>query len=399
MKTRPLQLGLILIAGIVAIYYASASSQAQRANTVNLSAQRTLIAEHCVACHNQKSRTANVALEGLDFNRVGEHAEIWEKVLRKVRTGQMPPPKAPKPAASEVAAFVGWLEGALDRAAELNPNPGRPAVHRLNRAEYSNAIRDLLALDIKPGAALPVDDSGHGFDNIGEVLTLSPALLEKYLSVARRVSRLAVGDLTIKPSEERFRPLRHARGNRADDELPFYSRNGPSAPYYFPLDGEYLISLKTLSNPRANEPARFFEIRLPVRAGLRAVGVAFAREDAKPEAVTKPLDLLLDGASIKRVEIREATRLDALTISGPFNVTGRGKTLSRARIFVCRPTREKEEAACAKRILATLARRAFRRPVTQADLNPLLVFYERGRRAGDFDYGIQRALEALLVAP
>jgi len=414
-------LGLALLTGIAAVYCASSSSQAQRANTVNISARRALVEEYCVACHNQKSKTAGIALEGLDFNRVGGDAKIWEKVLRKVRTGQMPPPNAPKPDAPDVAAFVIWLEGALDRAARLGPNPGRPVVHRLNRAEYSNAIRDLLAVDIKPGAALPVDDSGHGFDNIGEVLTLSPALLEKYISVARKVSRLATGDLTLKPAEERFRPLRRARGARDDDELPFYSRGGPSVQYYFPLDGEYLISLKTLPNARAGEPARTYETRLPAPAGLRTVGVAFPREDAKPEPVlpeapqvggnaaglpaarTKPLDLQLDGARIKRVEIHETTRLDALTISGPFNVTGRGETPSRARIFVCRPASTNKEAnegaACAKKILANLARRAFRRPVTDEDLNPLLAFYERGRRAGDFDDGIQRALEAMLVSP
>jgi cytochrome c551/c552 len=412
MKKRLLQLSLVVFISGVAIFYSGAQSQAQRANTL---AQRTLIEENCVACHNQKTKTAGVSLEGLNFNDVNENEALWERVLRKVRTGQMPPPVVPRLEAADREAFVSWLEGALDSAARLNPNPGRPTVHRLNRNEYSNAIRDLLAVDIKPGEALPVDDSGHGFDNIGEVLTISPTLLEKYISMARKVSRLAVGDPEIKPSEERFQPRRMGRGERASDDLPFYSRGGLSVQYYFPLDGEYLIRVKTPPNVNAGLPAQFYETRLPVKAGLRTVGVTYPREDAKADpappslqrgaapAMAKaqmiPLDLWLDGARIKRFEVSETTPIDVVTVSGPFNATGRGETPSRARIFVCRPGKESEEAACAKRILATLARRAFRRPVTDADLNPLLAFYERGRRERDFDSGVQSAIEAMLVSP
>jgi hypothetical protein len=415
-KRRLFQFGLLFFIGGLAILYSGSSSRAQRANA--LSAQRALIEENCVVCHNQKSKTAGVSLQGIDFNNLGANAALWEKVLRKVRTGQMPPPGAPRLEGPEAAAFVNWLEGALDRAARLKPNPGRPAVHRLNRTEYSNAIRDLLAVDIKPGAALPVDDSGYGFDNIGEVLTISPALLEKYISVARKVSRLAVGDQAVKPSEERFQPRRMGRGERASDDLPFYSRGGLSFQYYFPLDGEYLIRVKTPANVDIGAPAQFYEARLPVKAGLRAVGVTFPREGAKIEpalpgirrgglpgmagmapAQTIPLDLRLDGARIKRFEVPDTTPIEIVTVSGPFNVTGRGETLSRSKIFICRPTRDKEESACAKQILSTLARRAFRRPVTDADLNPLLAFYERGRRERDFDYGVQGAIEAMLVSP
>jgi len=417
MIKRRLQLGLVLFIGGIGALHAVTPSQAQRASAPDRAAQRALIEDHCVSCHNQKAKTADISLQGLSFNSVSDHVVVWEKVLRKLRTGQMPPPGAPRPEVSDVAAFVNWLEGALDRAARLNPNPGRPAVHRLNRAEYSNAIRDLLAVDIKPGAALPVDDSGHGFDNIGEALTLSPTLLERYMSVARRVSRLAVGDPAIKPSEERFQPRRIGRNDRAGDDLPFYSRGGLSVQYYFPLDGEYLIRVKTPPNVDVGEPANVYEIRLPVKAGLRAVGVTFPREGAKLDPVlpgapriggnapgmaparTTPLDLRLDGARIKRFEVPDTTRIDILTVSGPINAAGRGETPSRARIFVCRPDSADEEAACAKKILAGLARRAFRRPVTDADLNPLLAFYERGRREGDFDYGVQNALEAMLVAP
>jgi len=416
MKKRRLQLSLVIFIG--AAYYAAGPSGAQRANMPDQAARRALIEDYCVACHNQKSRTAGVSLEGANFNNVGDNAELWEKVLRKLRTGQMPPPGAPRPEAPDATAFVKWLEAALDRAARLNPDPGRPAVHRLNRTEYSNSIRDLLAVDIKPGSALPVDDSGHGFDNIGEVLTISPALLEKYISVARRVSRLAVGDSAVKPSEERFQPRRMGRGDRVSDDLPFYSRGGLSFQYYFPLDGEYLIRIKTPANVDVGAPAKFYEMRLPVKAGLRTVGVTFPREGAKPEPALPnirrggppgmgptaapqmiPLDMRLDGARIKRFEVPDTTPIEVVTVSGPFNAEGRGETPSRARIFVCRPAQEREEAACAKQILATLARRAFRRPVTDADLNPLLDFYERGRRERDFDYGVQSAIEAMLVSP
>src|SRR5215475_1601547 len=245
MKKRLLQLSLVVFISGLAVFFSGGQSEAQRANTL---AQRTLIEENCLTCHDQKTKTAGVSLEGLNFNKVGENAALWERVLRKVRTGQMPPPGLPRLEASGAAAFVNWLEGALDREARLNPNPGRPGVHRLNRTEYSNAIRDLLAVDIKPGASLPVDDSGYGFDNIGDVLTISPALLEKYMSVARKVSRLAVGDPEVKPSEERFQPRRMGRSERVSDDLPFYSRGGLSFQYYFPLDGEYRIRIKTPAN-------------------------------------------------------------------------------------------------------------------------------------------------------
>jgi mono/diheme cytochrome c family protein len=418
MKNRRLQSGVVLLIGIAAAFYAISPSRANRGKTVANADHQAMVEEYCVGCHNKESKTAGISLEGLNFNKVGADAAVWEKVLRKVRTGQMPPSGMPRPDAAAASAFVSWLEGSLDRAAEADPNPGRPAPHRLNRAEYSNAIRDLLAVDINPGSSLPIDDSGHGFDNIGEVLTLSPALLEKYMSAARRVSRLAIGDITIKPGEEQFHQRRdppgtassqRSRGERVSDDLPFYSRGGLSFQHYFPLDAEYLIRI------RSNRG--FYDMRMAVKAGLHTIGVAFPRSDAKPEPAVPgpgrfggappgmaapqmiPMDLRLDGARIKRFEVPEFTGTDVVLIRGPFNVTGRGETASRAKIFVCRPASEKEETKCARKILATLTRRAFRRPVTDADVNPLLAFYERGRREGDFDYGIQNAIEAMLVSP
>ncbi len=421
-KRKILQLGIaLLVCGWLVSGYQS-GSQAQRRTTAATAAQRALINDYCVSCHNQKTKTAGIVLEGLDFNRVANNAEVWEKVLRKVSTGQMPPASAPKPEKKEAAALVAWLESTLDHADAVNPQPGRPTIHRLNRAEYSNAVRDLLAVDIQPGQWLPVDDSGHGFDNIGEVLSLSPALLEKYLSAARRVSRLAIGDKTIKPTEDRYLPRRNSRNEKTSDDLPFFSRGGLSFQHYFPLDGEYLIRVRTPSNGETGEPTRFFDHKLTVKAGLRSVGAAYPRQSAKAEpavpgprrpgggappamgaVANQPLDLRLDGARLQRFEIPETTSVEMIIVSGPFNATGRGETASRAKVFSCRPASALastgEEATCAKQILTKLARRAFRRPVNEADVTPLLAFYERGRQAGEFDDGIQRALEAMLVAP
>ncbi|NOT63660.1 MAG: DUF1592 domain-containing protein, partial [Acidobacteria bacterium] len=417
-KRKFLQTGIALLAGGWLVAGWQSAPHAQRRTPVVTAAQRALIADYCVSCHNQKKKTAGIVLEGLDFTRVANQADLWEKVLRKVSTGQMPPANAPKPDKAEAGAFVKWLEGTLDHAAAVNPQPGRPAVHRLNRAEYSNAIRDLLAVDIQPGQWLPVDDSGHGFDNIGEVLSLSPALVEKYLSAARRISRLAIGDKTIKPSEDRYLPRRNSRNEKTSEDLPFFSRGGLSVNHYFPLDGEYLIRVRTPSNGETGEPVRFFDHKLNVKAGLHKVGAAYPRLSAKADPAipmvrrpgaaappatanvrTQPLDLRLDGARIERFEIPETTSVEMMIVSGPFNATGRGETASRKLIFSCRPVVANEEAACAKQILSHLARRAFRRPVNEADVTPLLAFYEQGSRSGEFDDGIQRALEAMLVAP
>ena len=390
---------------------------------------RALVDQYCVVCHNQKSATAGVVLNGIDFDHIAGNAPLLERVLRKFRSGEMPPAGMPRPAAPVAAEFTKSLEESLDRAAAGNPNPGRPAVHRLNRVEYSNAIRDVLALDIQPGSALPVDDSGYGFDNIGDVLSMSPALLEKYMSAARLVSRLAVGNTTIKPSVEDLSGRRDGpggggpqRNERASDDLPFDSRGGFVLRYYFPVDAEYVIRVKV----GQGGGDRKLEIRQPVAAGLRSIGVTFLRESAKAEvalpggrgaaaaaAAGAPgagrgslpmaqLDLRLDGVKVKRFEVPEGNnppQATGVTISGPYNITGPGDTPSRARIFVCRPTGEKDEEPCARKILAGVAHRAFRRPVTDADLKPLMTFYRGGREQRDFDFGIEKALRALLVSP
>lgn len=405
-------------------------ADAQKAPPAAGSPQRALLQQYCQGCHNKKQATAGIALDALDLTDVGGSAHAWEKVLRKVRTGEMPPPGLPRPNKTAASSFAVWLEQSLDTAAAANPNPGRPAVHRLNRQEYSNAVRDLLALDINPGAQLPVDDSGYGFDNIADVLSLSPALLERYIASARLVSSLAVGDIKMKPAEEQFIPLRDppsnfrrpSRAERMSQDLPFNSRGGLSIQHYFPVDAEYLFRVKLTGNQPPQAPASY-EVRVPVKAGLRTLGVAFLRESPKAELEAPPvagapartgtpppanvfpaeMDIRLDGARVKRFTIpqRPAARTDVATlvVGGPYNITGRGDTPSRARIFVCTPATAKEEEPCAKTILSTLARRAFRRPVVEADLRPLLAFYNRGRRDGSFEDGIQKALQAMLVSP
>lgn len=401
----------------------AAAPQGERgsARPAAISAHTGLIQKHCITCHNDKSRTAGLSLQGLDLENLAAQADIWEKVLRKVRSGEMPPPNVRnRPEPADAAALAAFLETTLDRAAAANPNPGRPGVHRLNRAEYSNAIRDLLAVDVKPGDWLPVDDSGYGFDNIAAVLSTSPALLERYMSAARRISRLAVGDLTLKPFDELYDaprdPFKGVRNERLSEELPFDSRAGISVRHYFPADADYVFKIRFRGIPPSlNDEDDLYQVRLPIKAGLHVVGVTSPRENAKLESETPagapgrgsalpqvpyPVDLRLNGARLKRFDVPGGTpEVSRLIIGGPYNPSGRGDTPSRAKIFVCRPATVKDESACARAILSNLAHRAFRRPVTAADLQPLYEFYEQGRSAGDFDRGIQNALQALLVAP
>ncbi len=331
-------------------------------------AATTLFTQYCVVCHDNQKRTAGVTLQGLDLSNIGDHAELLERVLRKVAAGQMPPAGMPRPNAARMAEFSKWLETSLDAEAAAHPNPGRPAIHRLNRAEYSNAIRDVFALDIDAGSQLPVDDSGYGFDNIGDVLSLSPALLDRYLSVGRKIARLAVGDPTIKPSEEVFEPRREPnrgvaaavpiRAEWMSDDLPFDSAGGLSVRYYFPLDAEYVIRIRrgALNTPVKIAP---FEVRLPMKAGPHTIGVTFPKESLKlesvepsiarrsaylsserPEASLAGMDLRVDGARVRRFPRPDdgvSPPVMNLGIDGPYNVTGRGDTPSRAKIFVCHP--------------------------------------------------------------
>jgi cytochrome c551/c552 len=409
----------LVAAALVAGAAASPTSQSAPAP-----ADAAFVRTYCVSCHNDRAKTAGLSLQNLDLADVPAHADIWEKVARKVRSGEMPPSTVRnRPDAPSATAFAAFLEETIDRAAASHPDPGRATVHRLNRAEYSNAIRDLLGVDVRPGEWLPVDDSGYGFDNIAAVLSTSPALLDRYLSAAHKVSRLAVGDVSQKPVEEiydaRRDPLKGSRNERLSDDLPFDSRAGIVARHYFPLDAEYVFKVRVLGvQPDGEQPdVDPYQVRVPVKAGLHTVGVTSPRENLKPERdapaggggggrggtteIPWPVDLRLDGARVKRFDVVAATppEINKLVVGGPYAPAGRGDTPSRRKIFVCRASQPAQEPACARSLLTTLARRAFRRPVTRADVDPLFAFYEQRRAGADFESGIQAAIEAMLVAP
>ena len=378
---------------------------------------RAILDRYCVACHNARTLTAGLALDGVDPAHVADDAAVWEKVLRKLRTRMMPPSPRPRPDAATYASLVTWLETALDRAAAADPDPGRPAVQRLNRAEYANAVRDLLALDVDAQTLLPADDSGYGFDNIGDVLSVSPGLLERYLLAAAKISRQAVGDPTLRPTTAVYRtsPLL-AQNGRANEDLPFGSRGGLAVRHHFPLDAEYVIRVALRGRARAGHALevrldrervqRFdlgdrapLEVRVPVAAGTRLLGVSFVEalerslpldgRPPPPPITSFAFTLYPNDPAVERVEV-----------VGPYAGRTPADTPSRRAIFTCHPDTPGDETACAGRIVARLARRAYRRPVTAADTAPLLAAYEAGRREGaGFEDGVRWAIEALLVSP
>ena len=405
-------------------------SAAARVQPERSAAHGELVQKYCITCHNDRLKTGGLSLQSLDPGDAPAHAEVWEKVMRKLRSGEMPPAAVrSRPDPQAAGELVRYLETTIDQAAAAHPNPGRAPAHRLNRAEYSNAIRDLLAVDIRPGDWLPVDDSGYGFDNIADVLSTSPALLERYMYAARKVSRLAVGDLTIKPAEEiyaaRRDPNKGTRNEQLNEDLPFDSRAGMTVAHYFPLDAEYVFKVRFAGVQAGGEEQEIdpYQLRVAVKAGLHAVGVTSPRENLKAERespaapgggggrggtvdIPSPVDLRLDGARLRRFDVRAPTPdVTTLVIGGPYNATARGDTPSRRAIFVCQPERPAQEPACARTILTTLARRAFRRPVHADDIDPLYAFYERARahrgeaESVDFEGGIEAALEAMLVSP
>jgi Protein of unknown function (DUF1592)/Protein of unknown function (DUF1588)/Protein of unknown function (DUF1585)/Protein of unknown function (DUF1587)/Protein of unknown function (DUF1595)/Planctomycete cytochrome C len=384
----------------------------------------SLTDQYCVVCHNDKLKTGGFSLQGLDANNAASHAEIWENVIRKLRAGEMPPPGLPRPDKALAEEFTVKIEDELDAAAAAHPNPGRPAIHRLNRAEYANAIHDLLGIDLDASATLPNDDSGYGFDNIADVLSSSTVLLERYMSVARTASMLAVGDTHIRLTRDRYTPPEAGlpgsgppRLERVSDELPFDSRNGISIKREFPVDAEYLIHIDFPANSDG-VPATPVELKMPIAAGSRTVGVAFFRETAKPELEAPPvkgappvqpknpgtakMDLRVDGARVKLFDVPVGAappQITGVVISGPYNVRGPGDSPSRRKIFVCHPVKPSDEEPCAREILSSLARMAYRRPVANADVAPLMGFFERSRPAAGFDGGVEKAIEAMLVSP
>ena len=452
-------------AAVVAAEHASTVAESAQASgsiaaAEAAAARQALLDRYCVTCHNERMHargTVPFAFDGLDLADAGADAEIWEKVVAKLRLGMMPPQGRPQPTPAAHDDFVMWLETALDRAAAARPYPGRPAVRRMTSAEYVNAVRSLIDLDVDESWLLfPADDvDQQGFDTNGDVLSVSPALFERYLAAANRVSRLAVGDPTIGPgyaAATYSTPRLLYQDDRASEDLPFGSRGGMAIRHYFPLDGDYEVRIRlrrmiydyivgmgrshtievrldgalvgsftvgdadsrgypsaysffgTIRGDPAweeyvsNEADANLIVRFPAPAGRHVVGVSFVAARTEPTGV---LERRLSGFSLSGLGFYHGNAaVERVEIAGPHGATGPGDTASRRRIFTCRPDGADAAAArCAREILSRLARRAYRRPVTGADVDTLMRFYAAGRAERGFEGGIQKALERLLVAP
>jgi hypothetical protein len=407
-----------------------------------MSQQGALLRQYCVTCHNERLKTGGLTLESMDLATVSANADTWEKVVRKLRAGSMPPIGARRPDEAAYASLIEWLETELDRAEASQSNPGRPLIHRLNRTEYANAIRDLLALDIGDvRSLLPADDSSYGFDNIADVLGVSPSLQERYLAAADGISALAVGDVTITPGSDVFRLRQDLSQDTHIEGMPLGTVGGLRVHYTFPLDGEYSFDVKLFRNNQnamrgleyehqleiavdgtrvhlatfggLAELAKYYanvvpvsdavdarlRVRVPVKAGPRTVTVAFLEKP--PVEDTKRLEPFLR-SSYGPQDHTGSPHIETVTIAGPFNPTGPGDTPSRRRLFVCRPlpaAGRLAEDACARQVIATVARRAYRRPIPAVELEQLLAFYHGAPGREPFETRIQRVLRRILASP
>ena len=435
---------------IAAVVFAMVTALPGRAQVANPQQASAAIGKYCATCHSVQLHTAALVLDPAAVANVRTDAERWEKVIRKLRSNAMPPPGAPRPDQTTHDSLAKFLETELDQAFAAKPNPGKlPLLHRLSRTEYQNAVRDLLALEALPkemeySLLLPPDNASSGFDNIADLLFISPTAMESYLGAAEKISRLAVGDPAAPVMVNIYRmPDEQPQTTRVDG-LPFGTRGGLAVRSHFPLDGEYIVKVsftgrsdtqqqleitvdgerlqlaaiapaqggrrgyRGVVDPVSDDPSvdgvvgadryrggfpgatKPLEFRIPVKAGPRLIGVTFIeRNELRDEEVLRP-------------RMRSAgpeLALEVVTISGPYAAKGPGDTPSRHRIFVCRPASASEEEPCASRILSTLARRAYRRPVVASDVQSLMPFYKAGRAEGGFDLGIQRAIQRLLVSP
>ena len=414
-----------------------------------------LVTSYCISCHNQRLKTANLTLDSVDTKQVANSAETWEKVIVQLRSRSMPPARSRRPDNGTYDSVIAWLETELDRSAAARPNPARsPSLHRLNRTEYANAIRDLFGLEINGAVILPADEQVHGFDNIADALSVTPALQARYLTAAAKISRLAIGDPTLPAGFERYTALKGSsiertqlwHKDRFSEEFPLGSRGGIVARHYFPVDGEYIFRIRLertidgaihglhvpseidvrLDGVRVGQfkvggngqrrvatssvtQAPYgdvgdvdendeMEVRVPVKAGLRQVVVTTVRSDGvRPEGLGPPRIPIWSEAYGEDPNAQLIVSL--LLIGGPYDGRVPENSPSRRRIFVCQPKSGSEEPACAAKILTTLALQAYRRPLTAEDTRTLLDFYQRGRENGTFDTGIKLALERMLVSP
>jgi hypothetical protein len=391
-------------------------------------AHRATLDRYCVGCHNDKLKTANLSLQNLDLNSAGSHPEIWERVIRKLRAGMMPPPGAARPELAKYEELRDWLEAQMDRQAAQHPDPGSVVMHRLNRTEYANAVRDLLDLEIDAATLLPADDAARGFDNVAGSLTISPTLLEAYTNAAARIARTAVG-FWKSPTEAAYIAPGDTSQTQHLDGLPFGTRGGMKVRHTFPADGEYTFSVLNfglgrfipgekllflidnetvaavdykgvgLTAANASTGDGDIEVTVPVRSGSHIVGVTFLAENFRPS-----LDLIrqyerksLEDNPIPQLQYHPA--VGTLRIRGPFLASRPVDSKSLRKVFTCTPQSSAEESACSNQILTTLMRRAYRRPVTSNDMEWVQGFYQEGRREGDFRDGIELALRRILTSP
>ena len=425
--------------GWIAVSLASTTSAEAPAAAVP-SAQPSIdpkatIERYCVTCHNSRVRAAGLTLEDRDYGQIPRDAETWEKVLVKLRTGAMPPAGVPRPDRETYDHVIALLESTIDAAAGAVPDPGRTLLHRMNRTEYQNAIRDLLTMDVDVAPLLPPDDSSYGFDNIADILGLSPALQERYLSAADKISALAVGAPEVAiPIDTTYQVPADRTQRHHIEGLPLGTRGGILITHTAPVDGDYLIKPRlwktnnsiirgltqyerleiTVDGRRVHlatiggtepylegaetingEIHQRLEVRVRLAAGPRAIGVAFVhRTSAQPPDLLQPFESALDP-----VDAGGVPQLDAVTVSGPLDASGSGDTPSRTRIFTCRPAQPSQERSCAESILSRLGRQAFRRPLRDDDIGALLAAFRIGRAGGDFEAGVRVALQRMLADP
>jgi mono/diheme cytochrome c family protein len=427
-----------LVCGAQAPGSAQSGSAVAQQGSAGTTSPRAVLDQYCIACHNQGVKTAGLALDAMDLSRAGDNSEVWEKVARKIRTGAMPPAGMPRPDKAAAQSVVSWLETELDRAALEHANPGLPTLHRLNRAEYRNAIRDLLALEIDAASLLPADNAAYGFDNNADALSLSPALTERYLEAAAKISQMALGRVRgAPPPETVFVPTDRDQARRFNDDLPWGSRGGLAFRYYFPVDGDYIFQIRLKQSGAAGGFSgitdelhqldvafddtkvwglalggpEFTEVRgdardkrilealrfhVPVKAGSHLVQVYFvAKTSAFVEDLFDPY--------LRREPYRNngQPEISSVTVTAPAagGSEEAADSPSRRRLLVCRPTSAADEQPCAEKILADLARRAYRRPVTREDLQTPLVLYREGASQGGFEAGLERAMRGILVSP
>jgi mono/diheme cytochrome c family protein len=434
----------LMLAGVALSAWTFGATSAQQrpqepvAGEAGQSAQ-AVVNRYCITCHSDKARTGGLTLEHADLVNISKGAQTWEKAIRKVRAGMMPPPGMPRPDKATLDGFSSFLETSIDQAAATNPRSGRATVHRLNRTEYANAVRDLVAYDVDATALLPPDDESSGFDNIADVLNVPPSLMERYLSASWNISRAAIGNPGISPSTAVYRVRPDLSQDQHLDGMPLGTRGGILVQHTFPLNGEYTIKVRLWRNTfdlmRGMEDPHDIEIamdgvrlqlvhvggkedfatmsanpgtfgadldkrltvRIPVKAGMHTISAStILRSHAERDDLIKPfIRTTIDG-----LDITGDPSIDRVTVEGPFGQVGSGDTASRRKIFICKPATVAEETPCATKILSSLGRMAYRKPLSDESLATLMDFYRRGRaNHANFDSGIESALQFILASP